>query len=102
MSNLSRSMPFSGSAPAGMERDHRVGVERTLGVGTSLPALLAVPEACRELGGLSRAQRYRLIAVGELETVHLGRLMRVTSRSLQAYIERLIEIERPHGTAGSQ
>jgi hypothetical protein len=60
----------------------------------SLPTLLDVPAACRELGDLSRAQLYRLIQAGELETTHLGRLTRVTGASLAAYVDRLIEAEQ--------
>lgn len=56
--------------------------------------LLTVPDACCALGGISRAQLYRLIQAGDIETAHIGRLMRIPSQSLDAYIDRLIEADR--------
>ena len=56
--------------------------------------LLTIPEACRELGGLSRAQLYRYIESGELDCVHLGRLIKVRADSLEAFVARQIQDER--------
>ena len=69
-------------------------LEDARGDRTALPTLLSIPDACRELGGLSRAQLYRLIAAGEPETMHIGRLIRLTGRSVQAYVDRQVRAER--------
>ena len=57
------------------------------------PMLLTVPEACRVLGGLSRAQLYRYLVAGELQCVHFGRLIKIKTSSIEAFIERQSEAE---------
>jgi len=57
------------------------------------PLLLTIQEACRELGGVSRAQLYRYIHAGEIEAVHLGRLLKIKSESVEAFVERQSRIE---------
>jgi excisionase family DNA binding protein len=53
-----------------------------------LPTLLSILQCGRELG-CSRSKVYLLIQGGELDTVHIGRLVRISRRALEAYIERL-------------
>jgi excisionase family DNA binding protein len=45
-----------------------------------------VPEAA-EMIAISRAQMYRLIDLGEIESIKVGRSRRVTSRQLDAFLE---------------
>lgn len=49
--------------------------------------LLKVPAAAESLS-VGRSTIYNLIADGELETVHIGRSVRVVTASLEAFIER--------------
>lgn len=49
-----------------------------------------IEEAC-QLVSLSRAQVYRLIDVGEIQTIKIGKSRRVTSRALDAFILALEE-----------
>jgi hypothetical protein len=49
------------------------------------PALASIPDACRYLGGLSRAKFYRDILL-HLETVHLGTRHFVVVASLDRFI----------------
>jgi excisionase family DNA binding protein len=57
--------------------------------------LVDIPRVCHEIG-VSRAQCYRLIATGELEACHVGRLIRVTGRSVERFVERQVQAERGH------
>lgn len=41
------------------------------------------------LGGITRPTIYKLIAAGELKSVHIGRRHFVTAASLAAYVDRL-------------
>jgi excisionase family DNA binding protein len=50
--------------------------------------LLSVEEAAGALG-IGRSKTYELIAAGELETVHIGRSLRVPVDAVHAFIERL-------------
>ena len=50
--------------------------------------LLPVPEAARRLN-LGRSKFYELIAAGEIETVRIGRAVRVPVDALQDFVERL-------------
>lgn len=52
-----------------------------------------VEEAC-ELVSLSRAQMYRLIDLGELETIKIGKSRRVTSKQLDEFLLKL-ELRAP-------
>ena len=48
--------------------------------------LLSVPEAARRLG-ISRSLFYELIAAGEIQTLHIGRLCKVSTAALDNFIE---------------
>lgn len=50
------------------------------------PVLLRIPEAAEVLA-IGRSTVYELIADGRLETVHIGRSVRVTSSSIEAFID---------------
>ena len=54
--------------------------------------LLTVLEAARRLN-VSRSLMYELLAAGEIESVHVGRLRRIPVDALTAYVARL----RAHG-----
>ena len=43
---------------------------------------LSLPDAQRELGGLSRRQLYRLAELHQLEFIRIGKLVRVTRESI--------------------
>ncbi len=49
-------------------------------------------EEASELLSLSRAQLYRLIDQGDLETVKIGKSRRITFGQLGAFVERLEQI----------
>lgn len=49
--------------------------------------LMRVPEAARELA-ISTRTAWRLIGLGELSTVRLGRSVRITRASLDAFVAR--------------
>ena len=49
--------------------------------------LLRIPEAAQLLA-IGRSTVYELIAVGHLETVHIGRSVRITAASIEAFVER--------------
>jgi hypothetical protein len=53
--------------------------------------LVPIPEAPRRLGGLGLTKTYELIKHGELVKVNIGRRGFVTSKSLEAYVNRLTE-----------
>lgn len=50
--------------------------------------LLPIPEAARRLG-LGRSKLYELIACGDIETVRIGRAVRVPVVALVEYVDRL-------------
>ena len=52
-------------------------------------------EEASDLLSLSRAQIYRLIDRGEIETIKIGKARRVTVRQLEAFLQRL---EQQSGT----
>ena len=54
----------------------------------TIPLLVTAREAGQILG-VSRTTVYELIAAGELESVHIGRSMRVPVATLQDYVVRL-------------
>ena len=56
--------------------------------GNAVPRLLTVEEAGRLLA-VSRSTVYELITAGRLETVHIGRSVRVPLDAIASYIERL-------------
>ena len=53
-----------------------------------LVLLLSIQEAGRALG-IGRSKMYELIAAGELETVHIGRAVRVPVDAIEALVARL-------------
>lgn len=54
---------------------------------TTHPALLLrIPEVC-ELLAVGRSTLYLLMARGELDAVHIGRSVRITTESAVAYVE---------------
>jgi excisionase family DNA binding protein len=61
--------------------------EALTGLGTATPRLLTVPEACAQLGGLSRAMFYKQLREG-LRVVHVGRRVLVPEAELHRFIER--------------
>jgi excisionase family DNA binding protein len=64
-----------------------------------LPAaslLLRVPRAC-ELLAIGRSTLYVLMSNGELDVVHIGRSVRITTASALRYVER--QLERAAGEA---
>lgn len=52
--------------------------------------LLTVREACERLA-LSKAKVYRLLAEGELASVHIGKSRRIPASELEAFIARHVE-----------
>ncbi len=50
--------------------------------------LLSVAEAARRLG-IGRTLMYELLAAGQIQSVHVGRLHKVPARALDAYVARL-------------
>jgi excisionase family DNA binding protein len=52
------------------------------------PLLLRIPEAAALLG-IGRSSVYELIALGALETVHIGRSCRVPREAVERYVEQL-------------
>ena len=53
-----------------------------------LVLLLSIQEAGRALG-IRRSKMYELIAAGELETVHIGRAVRVPVDAVEEFVARL-------------
>ncbi len=80
------------------ERVVEIGIERTRRdgrrVGEGVVLLLSIEEAARALG-LGRSKTYELIAVGELEVVHIGRCARVPFDAVEAFVQRLRQAETP-------
>jgi uncharacterized Fe-S cluster-containing radical SAM superfamily enzyme len=56
--------------------------------------LVPIPDACSELGGVSRTTVYDLANRGELVKVNIGRRGFITGESLAAYVDRLAGQER--------
>lgn len=54
----------------------------------SFPLLLSVPQVARELS-LGRTTIYQLINSGRLETVRIGKALRVTGSGLTRFVEEL-------------
>lgn len=54
---------------------------------SATPKLLDIPSACRALGGISRAQFYKLLAAGEgPRTINVGRRRMVVEASLAEFV----------------
>jgi excisionase family DNA binding protein len=58
-----------------------------------LVLLLSIQEAGRALG-IRRSKMYELIAAGELETVRIGRSVRVPVDAIEAFVARLRSAEQ--------
>jgi excisionase family DNA binding protein len=54
-----------------------------------MPTLISISEV-QQILGVSRSTVYRLIALGELGCVHIGRCARVPRTDVEAYVERLL------------
>jgi len=63
--------------------------------------LVTVVDAARRLG-ISRSLLYELLACGEIESVHVGRLRRVPVESLAEYVSRLRRRDVPAGATLNQ
>lgn len=50
--------------------------------------LLSVVEAAQRLG-IGRTLMYELLAAGQVQSVHVGRLHKIPARALDAYVVRL-------------
>lgn len=53
--------------------------------------LLLTPEEAAEVLAISRTRLYELLRRGELKSVKIGKVRRVSVRELEAYVERLQE-----------
>lgn len=51
--------------------------------------ILLTPEEAAELLSATRTRVYQLIACGELHSVKLGRLRRISRTALEAFVEKL-------------
>ena len=59
--------------------------------------LVRVPKAC-ELLAVGRTTLYQLIDRSEVDTVHFGRAVRITRRSIESFVER--SADRSHVARG--
>lgn len=57
---------------------------------TAAPRLLDIPEACKALGGISRAKFYQLLAEPDsgIRTLSVGRRRMIVAESLNTYVTR--------------
>jgi excisionase family DNA binding protein len=53
------------------------------------PKLLLRPEEAAEVLGIGRSKLYELLAVGEVESVRIGKCRRVPLAALDDYVRRL-------------
>lgn len=63
--------------------------------------LLLKPEAAAEELGVSRAQLFKMLARGEVESVNIGRSRRIPFEALEDYVARLRAGEITRDMAGS-
>jgi hypothetical protein len=63
--------------------------------------LVPIPDACSELGGVSRTTVYDLANQGELVKVNIGRRGFITGESLAAYVDRLREASTANSPPGA-
>ncbi len=56
--------------------------------------LLATMKETQSMLRLSRPTIYDLIRAGELECLHVGRSLRLTTKSINAYLERRLAAEK--------
>ena len=64
-----------------------IGVEQREAVVGVVPLLLTIPQAACVLA-VGRTTVYELIAAGALETVHIGRSVRVPVEALRAFVDQ--------------
>ena len=62
--------------------------------------LLSVPEAARRLG-ISRSLFYEFIAADKIQTVHVGRLRKVSPAALDQFVDSLPTPPRGDGATGT-
>lgn len=55
---------------------------------TRTPELLLKITDAADVLSIGRSTVYELIAAGHLETVHIGRAVRVTTASIEAFVDR--------------
>ena len=55
---------------------------------TRTPELLLKITDAADMLSIGRSTVYELIAAGRLETVHIGRAVRVTTASIEAFVDR--------------
>jgi excisionase family DNA binding protein len=59
----------------------------------SVEALLLTPDEAAEVLGVGRVTVYELIRLRALPSVKIGRCRRIALRSLQEYVDRLLDAE---------
>lgn len=84
----SRLRPVPNPKPAPPRAERQGGADRLEGRESGLVLLLSVNEAARALG-IGRSKTYELIAAGELETVHIGRAVRVPVDAVERFVDAL-------------
>ena len=88
MSTTPTTLRLVSTAPARSRRREPEPAEQVIAV--TLQAddklLMTVPEAARRLG-ISRSLFYELIAAGQIKTIHIGRLCKVSLQALDDFIE---------------
>jgi excisionase family DNA binding protein len=88
MSTTPTTLRLVSTAPARSRRREPAPAEQVIAV--TLQAddklLMTVPEAARRLG-ISRSLFYELIAAGQIRTIHIGRLCKVSQQALEDFIE---------------
>ncbi len=83
-----------GAAPSHLRTRAPLAVPQRRASGDINPPLVVdIAEAGRLLGGLSRAQLYRLIESGAIESCHIGRLLRISRRSVERYVTERLNAE---------
>jgi excisionase family DNA binding protein len=83
-----RPVPPGGESGQTAKPEPRPAPARTAARRRELVLLLSVEEAAGALG-IGRSKTYELIATGELETVHIGRSLRVPVDALEDFVNRL-------------
>jgi len=77
-----------------------VGAERVISVTVVADdrVLLTVGEAAHRLG-IGRSFMYELIAAGQIETIHIGRLCKISVDAIAAFVERQTRV---HGVGSRE
>lgn len=66
----------------------------TRGPGSDVPRLLLTVEEAAQRLGICRANMFKLIRTGDVASVQIGRLRRITPAALEDYIARLSTTQR--------